>query len=54
MPYRLLGRQDSACAGTRARICPVPGHPCLDSIDPAEVVAAVAELTARVPTGVAR
>jgi ADP-heptose:LPS heptosyltransferase len=54
VPYRLLGRQDAACAGTRARICPVPGHPCLDSIDPAEVVAAVAELTTRVPTGVAR
>jgi ADP-heptose:LPS heptosyltransferase len=54
VPYRLLGRQDAACAGTRARICPAPGHPCLDSIDPAEVVAAVAELTARVPTGVAR
>jgi ADP-heptose:LPS heptosyltransferase len=60
VPYRLLGRQDAACAGTRARICPVPGHTCLDSIDPAEVVAAVAELSGlaepaepagRVPTG---
>jgi ADP-heptose:LPS heptosyltransferase len=44
-PYRvahmLLGDQDAACAGTRARTCPVPGHPCLDSITPAEVVAAV-------------
>ena len=27
VPYRLLGRQDAACAGTRARVCPVPGHP---------------------------
>jgi ADP-heptose:LPS heptosyltransferase len=54
VPYRLLGRQDAACAGTRARICPVPGHPCLDSIDPGEVVAAVAELTARIPAGAGR
>jgi ADP-heptose:LPS heptosyltransferase len=47
-PYRvprvLLGDQDAACAGTRARMCPVPGHPCLDSITPAEVVEAVEAL----------
>jgi ADP-heptose:LPS heptosyltransferase len=42
--HRLLGRQDAACAGTRARVCPVRGHPCLDTIEPEEVVAAVAEL----------
>lgn len=41
VPHMLLGDQDAACAGTRARACPVPGHPCLDSIAPAEVVAAV-------------
>lgn len=52
VPHRLLGRQDAACAGTRARVCPVRGHPCLDTIDPAGVVAAVEELSARVPTGV--
>ena len=40
----LLGGQDAACAGSRARVCPVPGHPCLDPVDPADVVAAVAEL----------
>jgi ADP-heptose:LPS heptosyltransferase len=44
VPAIVLGRQDAACAGTRARVCPVPGHPCLDLIDPADVVAAVAEL----------
>jgi ADP-heptose:LPS heptosyltransferase len=44
VPHRLLGRQDAACAGTRARVCPVRGHPCLDTIGPDEVVAAVAEL----------
>ncbi|MPZ81890.1 MAG: glycosyltransferase family 9 protein [Actinophytocola sp.] len=44
-PYRvahvLLGDQDAPCAGTRTRTCPVPGHPCLDTIAAAEVVAAV-------------
>ncbi len=52
VPHRLLGRQDAACAGTRARVCPVRGHPCLDTIEPADVVAAVEELSERVPTGV--
>ncbi|GGU17520.1 glycosyltransferase family 9 protein [Lentzea flava] len=42
----LLGDLNAPCAGTRARECPVPGHPCLDLIDPADVVAAVAEVTA--------
>jgi ADP-heptose:LPS heptosyltransferase len=42
----LLGDQNAPCRGTRARECPVPGHPCLDQVDPAEVVAAVAEVTA--------
>jgi hypothetical protein len=41
VPQVLLGDQDAACAGSRARVCPVPGHPCLDGIPVAEVVAAV-------------
>ncbi|GLY47836.1 glycosyltransferase family 9 protein [Lentzea sp. NBRC 102530] len=41
----LLGDQSAPCRGTRARDCPVAGHPCLDLVDPAEVVAAVEELT---------
>ncbi len=41
VPTVLLGRTETACAGTRARECPVPGHPCLSDIDPQEVVAAV-------------
>lgn len=45
VPHAVLGRQDAPCAGTRARVCPVRGHPCLDLIDPGEVVAAVAELS---------
>jgi ADP-heptose:LPS heptosyltransferase len=48
-PYRvrhvLLGDQQAACRGTRARECPIPGHPCLTSVDPADVVAAVEEMT---------
>jgi ADP-heptose:LPS heptosyltransferase len=36
---------DVPCAGCRARECPVPGHPCLGSITPAAVVAAVDGLT---------
>jgi ADP-heptose:LPS heptosyltransferase len=42
----LLGDQNAPCRGSRARECPVRGHPCLDLVDPADVVAAVAEVTA--------
>jgi ADP-heptose:LPS heptosyltransferase len=45
VPTVLLGDQDATCAGTRARECPVPGHPCLSSVRPSDVVAAVAGLT---------
>ncbi|MDQ0575566.1 glycosyltransferase family 9 protein [Agromyces albus] len=41
VPTVLLGRTDTACAGTRARECPVPGHPCLADIEPKHVVEAV-------------
>jgi ADP-heptose:LPS heptosyltransferase len=44
VPTVLLGEQHAPCAGSRARSCPVPGHPCLDRIEPASVVAAVAAL----------
>nr|WP_202507072.1 glycosyltransferase family 9 protein [Amycolatopsis rubida] len=47
VPAALLGDQHAPCRGSRVRTCPVPGHPCLDGIDPAEVVAAVAELVKR-------
>ena len=42
VPHVLLGNQQAPCAGTRARVCPVPGHPCLTSVTAAEVVEAVA------------
>ncbi|GAA3051540.1 glycosyltransferase family 9 protein [Streptomyces roseofulvus] len=44
VPHVLLGDQRAPCALTRARTCPVPGHPCLDAVDDDEVVAAVASL----------
>ncbi|GAA1534408.1 glycosyltransferase family 9 protein [Kribbella lupini] len=44
VPSVLLGDQQSPCAGTRARVCPVPGHPCLDGIPADEVVVAVRKL----------
>jgi ADP-heptose:LPS heptosyltransferase len=46
VPCVLLGDQDAECRRTRARECPVAGHPCLSSVTPAEVVAAV-EVLAR-------
>lgn len=53
LPYRVphvrLGRQDAACAHTRARVCPVAGHPCLDSVTDEEVLGAVAALTVQGP-----
>ncbi len=50
VPHVLLGRQDAACAGSRARSCPVPGHPCLDGLGVDEVAAAVDLLAAGAPT----
>jgi ADP-heptose:LPS heptosyltransferase len=44
VPSMLLGDQSAPCRGTRARTCPVPGHPCLASVSPADVVAAVEKL----------
>ncbi|AVT40425.1 HAD-IIIA family hydrolase [Plantactinospora sp. BB1] len=44
-PYRVptvrLGAAVAGCRHTRATTCPVPGHPCLSGIEPAEVVEAV-------------
>jgi hypothetical protein len=44
VPHLLLGDQHSPCVGTRARLCPVRGHPCLDTVSVADVAAAVDEL----------
>jgi HAD superfamily hydrolase (TIGR01662 family) len=44
-PYRVphvrLGDAAAPCRDSRVTACPVPGHPCLSGIDPAEVVDAV-------------
>lgn len=45
VPHVLLGDQSAPCRGTRATRCPVPGHPCLSSVTPEDVVAAVASLS---------
>lgn len=47
VPLVLLGRQDAPCAGSRARHCPLPGHPCLDGVPTEEVLAAVDTVAAR-------
>ncbi len=44
VPTVLLGDQFAPCRNTRARECPVPGHPCLTSVGAADVVAAVEKL----------
>jgi heptosyltransferase III len=44
VPTVVLGDQHAPCRDTRARECPVPGHPCLSGVAPGDVVAAVASL----------
>lgn len=46
-PCVLLGDQSAPCRDSRARSCPAPGHPCLESLDPHQVVSAVARLEPR-------
>ncbi|WP_432925132.1 glycosyltransferase family 9 protein [Microbispora sp. CA-135349] len=46
VPAVVLGDQGSPCRGSRARICPIPGHPCLSSISGEQVVDAVRRLAA--------
>jgi ADP-heptose:LPS heptosyltransferase len=49
VPHVLLGDQEAPCKDTRARECPVPGHPCLSNVTPQDVLAAV-EKVAGVPS----
>jgi ADP-heptose:LPS heptosyltransferase len=44
VPLKVLGDQYAPCAGSRARVCPVPEHPCLSTVTAADVVRAVHEL----------
>jgi ADP-heptose:LPS heptosyltransferase len=49
VPHVLLGDQDASCALTRARDCPVAGHPCLDRVPVSSAVAAVESLLGGAP-----
>ena len=42
--HALLGWQEAPCAGTRARACPVDGHPCLSLVTATEAADAVDRL----------
>jgi ADP-heptose:LPS heptosyltransferase len=44
VPVARLGDQDAPCRGTRARACPVAGHPCLTGVAPDDVARAVDDL----------
>ncbi|PJE99577.1 glycosyl transferase [Streptomyces carminius] len=46
VPLVLLGDQRAPCADSRARVCPVPGHPCLDRVTAQDVVTAVEKVFA--------
>ena len=45
VPHVLLGDQGAPCRDSRARVCPVPGHPCLSGVPAVAVVEAVDRLT---------
>jgi ADP-heptose:LPS heptosyltransferase len=47
VPCVLLGDQHAPCADSRARTCPVPGHPCLDSVTAHEVLRAVEKVAVK-------
>ena len=47
VPAVLLGDQAIACAGCRARACPVDDQPCLRDVSPEAVAGAVAALAGR-------
>jgi ADP-heptose:LPS heptosyltransferase len=44
VPLVLLGDQQAPCAGSRARHCPVAGHPCLNQVTAHDVLHAVRKL----------
>lgn len=46
VPTVVLGDAAAPCRDSRARRCPVPGHPCLASVSPADIVAALGSLVA--------
>lgn len=53
IPHVVLGDQSAPCRGSRARRCPVPGHPCVADVRGTDVVDAVRSLAVS-PEGAAR
>lgn len=49
----VLGDQTAACRDTRARHCPVEGHPCVSGLSAGDVLAAVRKLTGATPSDTA-
>ena len=47
--HRLLGDQDIACRGCRARACAVPGQPCLSAVTVEDVLGALASVRRAAP-----
>lgn len=45
VPCEVLGDQHAGCRDTRARDCPIAGHPCLSGVSALEVLAAVRRLS---------
>ena len=45
VPHVLLGDLDIGCSGCRARVCPVPGQPCLKPFTAAAVLEAIESLS---------
>lgn len=44
VPLEILGDQNAPCRFSRATECPVPGHPCLSSVAPEQLLDAVERL----------
>lgn len=44
VPVELLGDQSAPCKDSRARDCPIPGHPCLADVSPVQVADALTRL----------
>jgi ADP-heptose:LPS heptosyltransferase len=49
VPHVLLGDQSADCALSRAKSCPVPGHPCLDGVPVEHALAALETLAGPLP-----
>ncbi len=46
VPHAILGDQSIACAGCRARVCPIPGQPCTGCVSDDDIVASLERVAA--------